>query len=616
MIDGFSTRISNAGRFLSKLWLLARPYWFAADWQVIRIGPWSMRLRERWIARTTLITIIAFSVFAVYVVKLLNDWNARFYNALQDKNEAVFWHELNYWTALVAVYIVVAVYRAWLQQLLTMRWRRWLSEVYFGDWLSDRTYYRMELAGHPADNPEQRIEEDCKTFTTQTLSLSLSLLTQLMTIATFVVVLWGLSGSYVVPIFGGVTVPGYMMWVAVVYSLLGSVLTYLIGRPLVRTYFMLERYDADFRYRMTRVRENAESIALYKGEENEAGRLKAAVGRIYDTWWELMRYSKRLTWLTSFYGQAATVFPFIVASPRYFSGDISFGALTQTAGAFGQVQGSLSWFVESYSTLADWAAVLERLTTFSDAMAREKAAAAARPQLTLEQGSPAAITLDHVSITRPDGQPLLADLTLEIARGEAVVLSGPSGSGKTTLFRLLAGLWPYAEGRISLPAGARVLFLPQKPYLPIGSLRDVLTYPQANDTGGAAVEQQSAASADQPYIDALQACGLGELTPRLHESANWSMLLSGGEQQRLAFARALLLQPDWLFLDEATAALDAVSERHLYGLLRRRIPGATVISIAHRAAVRAYHDRELSIDPLGHRITSRQLDASTAGAAE
>ena len=606
MIQGFSTRIGNARLFLSKLWLLSRPYWYAADWQIVRLGPWSIRLRERWIARSMLMTIIALSVFAVYVAKLLNDWNARFYNALQEKNETVFWHELNYWIVIVAIYIVMAVYRAWLQQFLQMRWRRWLSEVYFRDWLADRTYYRLEFTGQGADNPEQRIEQDCKTFTAQTLSLSLNLLTQLMTIATFVIVLWGLSGSYVVPIFGGITVPGYMMWVAVIYSLLGSILTYLIGRPLVRSFFLLERYDADFRYRMTRIRENAESIALYKGEANETARLQSALVRINDTWWDLMHYTKRLTWLTSFYGQAASVFPLLVASPRYFAGEISFGALTQTAGAFAQVQGSLSWFVDSYDKLADWAAVLERLTTFSDAMARDKAASAARTGLVILPASNAGISLDHVSVTRPDGEPLLADLDLNISHGESVILSGPSGSGKTTLFRLLAGLWPYAEGRVALPTGARVLFLPQKPYLPTGTLRDVLRYPQSNDPG-AAVEEPANSAEDAAYVEVLHACGLGQLVSRLHEQANWSMLLSGGEQQRLAFARALLLKPNWLFLDEATSALDAPSEQHLYDLLKRELAGATIISIAHRASVRAFHQRELRIDPVSHHVTSAPM---------
>ena len=596
MIDGFLSRMANTRGFLTKLWALSRPYWFAEDWQIVRIGPWTLRLRERWIARALLLTIVALSVFVVYVSKLLNEWNSRFFNALQEKNAGAFWHELKYWAAIVAIYIVVAVYRLWLRQLLTIRWRRWLSEVYFRDWLADRTYYRMELVNQGTDNPEQRIEQDCNSFTQQTLTLTLDLLSQVMTLVTFVFVLWSLSGSYVLPLFGGIAIPGYMMWVALIYAFLGSTLTYFIGRPLVRTNFMLERYNADFRYRMTRIRENAESIALYQGEANEQGRLRTAFSRIYETWWDFMRFNKRLTWLTAFYSQAASIFPIIVAAPRYFAGEIPLGALTQTAGAFGQVQGSLSWFVDSYATLADWKAILDRLTTFSEAMAKEKQKAETSASFETTKQSANAIDLDHVAVQLPGGTALLEDINLKIAQGEAVVLSGPSGSGKTTLFRVLAGLWPFGSGRIRTPENARVLFLPQKPYLPIGTLREVLSYPQATD----AVDEQACR-------DALEACALPHLVGRLGEAANWSMTLSGGEQQRLAFARALLYRPDWLFLDEATSALDEPTEARMYQLMQQRLPGVTLISIAHKPAVLQFHRRQLVIDPARHQIASQSI---------
>ena len=597
MIDRFLTRIANAHSFLSKLWVLAKPYWFADERQPIRLFGRTVLVKESWIARTLLALIVTLSVLAVYMSKLINSWNARFFNALQDKNADAFWYELQYWVILVALLIVAIVYRLWLQQMLTIRWRRWLSEVYFRDWLADRTYYRMELVSQGTDNPEQRIEADCANFAERTLSISLGLLLQVMTLVTFSIVLWELSGSFVLPILGGLAIPGYMMWAAIAYAVVGSVATYMIGRPLVRVNFNLERYNADFRYRMVRIRENSESIALYRGEADEERRLRSAFGRIYDTWWDLMRYTKRLSWLTSFYGQAASIFPFIVAAPQYFAGKIQLGVLTQTADAFAQVQIALSWFVDTYPRLAEWKAGVDRLTSFSEAMVRAKQAAEHTAFETSAQEKPE-LTLEDVEVRLPNGVLLLKDVDLTIRHGESVLLRGPSGSGKTTLFRVLAGLWPFGKGRIGLPGDARVLFLPQKPYLPIGTLREVLSYPEAPDhyTGEACRE-------------VLEACRLGHLVPRLEDSSNWSLALSGGEQQRLAFARALLYRPTWLFLDEASSALDEPTERRMYELLAERLPGATIISVAHRPSVEALHGRQLVIDP------SIQGVASVAGAA-
>ena len=592
MIDRFLTRIANAHSFLSKLWVLSKPYWFAEERQPIRLFGRTVLVKESWIARTLLALIVTLSVLAVYMSKLINSWNARFFNALQDKNADAFWYELQYWVILVALLIVAIVYRLWLQQMLTIRWRRWLSEVYFRDWLADRTYYRMELVSQGTDNPEQRIEADCANFAERTLSISLGLLLQVMTLVTFSIVLWELSGSFVLPILGGLAIPGYMMWAAVLYAVVGSIATYMIGRPLVRVNFNLERYNADFRYRMVRIRENAESIALYRGETDEERRLRSAFGRIYDTWWDLMRYTKRLSWLTSFYGQAASIFPFIVAAPQYFAGKIQLGVLTQTADAFAQVQSALSWFVDTYPRLAEWKAGVDRLTSFSEAMVRAKQEAAETAFEASPQATPD-LTLEDVEARLPNGTLLLKDVDLTIRQGESVLLRGPSGSGKTTLFRVLAGLWPFGKGRIGQPRDARVLFLPQKPYLPIGTLKEVLSYPEAPDH-----------YTDEACREVLEACRLGHLVPRLEDPANWSLTLSGGEQQRLAFARALLYRPTWLFLDEASSALDEPTERRMYELLSERLPGAAIISVAHRPSVAAMHDRQLVIDPAIQGVTS------------
>jgi len=596
MIDRFLTRIAGARGFAGKLWVLTRPYWYAEERQRIALWGTSFGVKECWIARALLAASIGLSILIVYISKLINSWNARFFNALQERNAEVFWSELGYWVVLVALFIVAVVYRTWLMQLLTIRWRRWLSEVYFRDWLADRTYYHMELTRRGVGNPEQRIEQDCNSFTSQTLSISLGLLLQVMTLVTFTAVLWNLSSGFLLPLFGGINIPGYMMWAAVAYAVAGSWATYLIGRPLVRINFALERYNADFRYRMVRIRENAESIALYHGEQVEARRLSGAFTRIFATWWAYMKYNKRLTWLTSFYGQAAVIFPYIVAAPQYFAGQIGLGTLTQTADAFGQVQGSLSWFVDSYTQLAAWKAVVDRLTSFGEAMVAAKRAGEGSAIHIRPQAKPE-LQLHNVNLDLPNGTPLLRNVDLAVRSGEAVVLRGPSGSGKTTLFRALAGLWPFGKGRIALPpAGARILFLPQRPYLPIGTLKDALCYPGPADP-----------VPDQECREALEACGLWHLSPRLNEAANWSLVLSGGEQQRLAFARALIYRPDWLFLDEATAALDEPAEKHMYELVRRHLPRATFVSIAHRPGVVAFHDRQISIDPAGQRVVSEEV---------
>ncbi len=576
-----SSRLAAAHSFLAKLWKLTAPYF------------WS---EEKWSARGLLAIVVGSGVFLVYLSKLFNEWNARFFNALQDKNIDAFWAELRYFVILALIFIVVAVYRLWFRQMLQIRWRRWLTGVYYRDWLADRTYYRMELTGASADNPEQRIEEDCNAFTGQTLVILLGLLSEVLTLITFTSVLWGLSGSVTVPIFGGILVPGYMMWVAIVYAAIGSWLTYKIGRPLVRVNFDLQRYNADFRYRMVRVRENAESIALYRGESDEKRRLEGAFGRIFDTWWEFMRYNKRLTWFTAFYGQAADVFPLVVASPRYFMGQIPLGVLTQTAGAFGRVQGSLSWFVDVWPTLADWKATIDRLTTFGESMEATRKVTAATSGFKIERGADPVLRLDDVEVALPNGRILLEQVNLEVRPGDRLMIQGASGSGKTTLFRVLAGLWPYGQGSIQLPKDARILFLPQKPYLPVGTLRESLCFPDRPDAHGLVA-----------IGEALAATGLDHLADRLEEERFWSPVLSPGEQQRLAVARAILLRPEWLFLDEATSALDAAMEAKLYKLLRERLPESAVVSIAHNPSVVAFHDRRLVIDQAARRLRTEAV---------
>ena len=564
--------MQNVRPFLADLWALARPYWFSD---------------ERWAARGLLAIIVALNLGLVFLQVLLNKWQNDFYNALQEKDYDAFLYQLGYFCLLAIAFIVIAVYQVYLNQMLQIRWRRWLTERYLDGWLGQRSYYRMQLTDRGTDNPDQRIADDLRLFVARTLSLGLGLMSAVVTLVSFIGILWGLSGELTIPLGeGSITVPGYMVWVALIYAALGTWLTHRIGRPLVGLNFQQERLEADFRYALVRFRENTEAIALYGGEDDEAATFRGRFSGLMANWWAIMRKQKQLTWFTAGYGQAAVIFPVLVAAPRYFAGAIQLGGLMQTASAFGQVQGSLSWFVDAYTQLADWKATVARLTGFVAAIDEARAAAASGGLSLAAEAGADAISIEDLSLALPDGRVLLQVPEARLRPGEAVLLGGPSGSGKSTLFRALAGIWPFGRGRVRLPAAARVLFLPQRPYLPIGSLRQVVAYPAA-----------AAALPDDSLVEALQAVGLPGLVGQLDAVENWAQQLSPGEQQRIAIARALLYRPDYLFLDEATAALDEASEAALYRLLRQRLPGAALVSIAHRPSLRAFHQRQLRIEP-------------------
>ena len=555
--------------FVAKVWRLARPYWFA---------------EERWTARLLLTAIVALTLGNVYVLVLLNEWNRLFYNALEQKNFPDFQRLLVRFSVLAAVFIVAAIYRLYLRQMLEMRWRVWLTRRYVDVWMRNQVYYRLELEHRGTDNPDQRIAEDLRAVTSSTLSLSLGLLSSGVTLASFIGILWSISGPLAFTLAGrGVVVPGYMVWTALVYALLGSILTHRIGRPLIGLNFQEERLEADFRYGLVRLRENAEGVALYRGERSERLGLLARFERIRANWWDIMRYTKRLTGFTVGYGQLAIIFPIVVAAPRFFAGAITLGSLFQISSAFGQVQNSLSWFVDSYGQLASWKASVDRLLTFGEALERAEAAAGAAG-ITVARGDGPALRADDLNVVLPNGRVVLADTSFCIEPGERVLITGPSGSGKSTLFRTLAGIWPFGTGRVQVPEHARVLFLPQQPYLPLGTLREVVTYPSA-----------PGAFSDDLVVEALQLCDLGPFTTRLDARENWALQMSLGEQQRLAIARALLQRPDWLFLDEATASVDEAIEARLYRVMQERLPAATIVSIAHRTSVAAYHAKRFAL---------------------
>jgi putative ATP-binding cassette transporter len=561
-------------QLLRDAWGIARPYWFSED---------------RWAARGLLLVVVALTLGMVFINVLLNQWTNTFYNAMQDKDYAVFVHQLIRFAWLAGLYIGVAVYQLYLNQMLQIRWRRGLTERYLRAWLSDDAYYRLQLVAGETDNPDQRIAEDVRLVSSGSLDLAIGGLRAVVTLGSFVAILWGLSGPLTLPLgFATITLPGYLVWAALLYAIVGTWLTDRVGRPLVRLNFEQQRYEADFRFGLVRFRENTEGVALYRGEADELRSFRERFGAVVRNWWGIMRQQKRLTGFTAGYAQAAVIFPFVVAAPRYFRGDIHLGGLVQTAMAFGQVQVALSFIVSSYTDIAAWRAVVERLAGFERALDRVRSQTATGGGIRRLEGAEASLAVEGLALDRPDGQPLIAGVNLTLARGDTALLWGPSGAGKSTFVRAIAGIWPFGRGDIRVPRDARVLFLPQRPYLPIGTLREVVSYP--TPAGGVG---------DATLREALTAVGLRELAGRLDEAGHWALQLSPGEQQRIAFARALVQKPEWLFLDEATSAVDEATEARLYRLLRERLAGTTVFSVGHRGTLRPFHARQLVVQPNG-----------------
>ena len=577
----FLAKLESFKTQTAKVWALSVPY-FRSD--------------EKWKARGLLAAIVLLNLASVFMLVQLNDWNRLFYDALQNKDAAVFWTQLGRFTYLAFAFIVIAVYKFYLTQLLEMRWRAWMTGHYLERWLEGQAFYRMELARftnvvNPSssssnqstpDNPDQRIQEDINQFTAYTVSLTMGLLNALVTLVSFVGILWGLSGNFAFNV-GGTTIdiPGFMVWAAVLYCVVGSYVSHAIGRPLSRLNFRQQQLEADFRHHMVRVREYSESIALDRGEKVERIQLDLRFSKVLANYLQLLKTQKNLTWFTVGFGQAAVVFPFVVAAPRYFSGAIQLGQLMQISSAFGRVQDSLSWFVDNYSTLATWRATTDRLTSFEESF---KAIADTNKELSATES--VALTIDNLDLSLPGGKILLHGTGLQAQPGDRILLQGPSGSGKSTLFRAIAGIWPFARGSIARPANA--MFIPQNPYFPNGPLRDALAYPES-----------ATSYSDEQLTQALNDALLPQLTSRLNDSDAWSQKLSGGERQRLAVARVLLKKPTWVFADEATSALDKEAEESIYKRLLAVVEQAkgAIISIAHRPSVAAFHDRTWKLEP-------------------
>ena len=538
------------------------------------------RSEERWIAIALLVGAIVLTLASVTVNVAFSEWNRRFYDSLQNKDEAAFWIEMGNFGWIAALAIAFGVARGLVSPYLRLRWRRWLTGHYLSHWLDGRGYYRIELE-RKVDNADQRISEDLRLLGFYTMTLLLGLISAVATLISFLFILWQLSGPMSLSFIGlDVVIPGYMVWAALIYAFLGTWLANLVGRRLIPLNFLQQRYEANFRFGLMRVRENAEGIALYRGEPRENAVLEEKFTDVFNNAWRVLVTEMQLVFYQIGYGQLAIIFPYIVTAPRFFAGAITLGVVMQTAQAFGQVQSALSFFIDNYTNVAELRAVMDRLKGLQIAIED-------KPPENITVGAEAGRTdvgTSGLDLALPTGQTLLKDLNLTLPKGAWTLISGSSGSGKSTLFRALAGIWPFGHGRVLIPAGARVLFLPQKPYIPIATLRDAVKYPDESSTAN-----------DAEIVQALEAARLGHLAGRLDEEAHWSNILSGGEQQRLAIARALVFKPDWLFLDEATASLDEANEAAVYSVLKERLPQATVVSIGHRPSLRQWHETRLDL---------------------
>jgi putative ATP-binding cassette transporter len=578
--------VNNIRSTLAAVWRIAAPY-FSSD--------------DKWAGRGLLAAVVVMELTAVFLTVLFNRWNNVFYNALQERNFDVFTYQVGYFCVLASFWVGLKVYQLYLNQWLQIRWRGWMTARYLGGWLQDSNHYRMQLLGDAADNPDQRIAEDTQRFVEQTLQLGIGLLSAVVTLASFIFILWGLSNAAPLHLFGrDIAIPGYLVLGAMVYAILGTTLTHLIGWPLVGLNFRQQRYEADFRFNLVRARENAEQIALLHGEGVERTRLLSRFAFVVENWLGIMQRTKKLTAFTATYSQASVVFPYVLVAPAYFAGKVQLGGLMQTASAFSNVQESLSFFITSYRTLAEWQAVVARLAGFETSIENAAALTTRQNIIHIAAADKGDIDIEKLLVDLPNGIPLVAADGFTIRHGERMLLTGPSGSGKSTLFRAIAGIWPFGTGSIALPPQTTLMMLPQRPYFPVGSLRAAIAYPA-----------EATAFDTKAVGEALVAVGLPKLADRLDEDAHWNRMLSLGEQQRLGIAHALLHAPQFLFLDEATASLDEPSEMALYRLLQARLPATTIISIGHRSTLDAFHERNVRLVREGERFVLRE---ATAGA--
>jgi putative ATP-binding cassette transporter len=594
---------------------IADLYYEATERGQARVWPFpAYAALERRIAVGMVLFLVLVNQFQVGISVRLSFFSRDLFNAIQNKDEAAFWSLLLFvFAPWVFIYIASAVIEFVVQSMLVIRWRQWLTEHFVKHWLGSHTHYRMSLVGSEADNPDQRISEDVNRFIdggTDSFggiaglgiySYSIALISTLSSLVAFVIILWTISENFSLP-GTDIHVPGFLFWIALVYATIGTLITHWIGRPLIGLFFVKQRVEANFRFSLARLREYSEQVALLSGERAEQSALGRRFGSIVGNYLDLVRRRKWLLAFIAFYGQISPYIPYIFAAPFYFAGKIQLGVMTQTASAFGRVEAALNFFVNYYSSLASFKAVVDRLTSFSTAIERAKAMAASGPSRMPAPAGELSVAMQGLGIALPDGRRIVEAEGLSYAAGESALLAGPSGSGKSTLFRAISGIWPFGEGRIHVPDGAEVMVVPQKPYIPIGTLRAAVSYPGGPDT-----------YADVDIRSALADARIGFLADQLDQEEIWSQRLSGGEQQRLAIARALLKQPDWLLLDESTSALDEKLEAELYRMLTQRLPKTTIVTIGHRSSLAAFHVRRLDMtENSAGQFTPRDVKAEAA----
>lgn len=568
--------------FFRDAWHLVKPYFLHSD--------------ERWVARGLLLLMVVATLGLVYINLRITNWYNSFYNALQNYDSGEFWRLMGVFAILAFMAIALNVYQTYLTQLLDLRWRRWLTGSFLSRYLSARTYYHMEVFQRGQDNPDQRIADDLLAFAQLTSSLFTGLLSSVTNLVAFIGLLWVLSAKVVVPWVDGTEhhVPGFLVWVALIYAVTWTWVAAKVGNPLIQLNYNQQRLQADFRFSLMRLRENSEAVALYSGETKERANFDRRFDYVYGNYYRLILRQKRFSWFSSYFAQVVIILPFLATASTYFAKAVPLGFLMQISSAFGNVQNSFAYLAQSYDSLANWHAVVDRLRGFLGHI--DEIEEMQRAAQKIERIAGKRLRIEQLTLTLPKGGIIVRNLNFEVSPGDRVLITGQSGVGKSTLLRAIAGLWPFGEGRIETPLADRILFLPQRPYLPLGSLRDALLYPFG-----------SPSTPDVRLFEVLSRVGLDALSPDLGQVEPWTQVLSLGEQQLLALARVLLQLPDYVFLDEATSALDEGLELKMYTLLDEVLADSAIISVGHRSTLLAFHRRRLHLSGQGRWVDEALL---------